>query len=1030
MVRSSGLGSSKDDSPGVASENFRRAESNMSSKAPEQPEDNMEKVAENEEAAGGFYTGSGKDSSGGKRKKSFIRRVGPMALVFTFLFGGIGGVSFLSQLMLPFSLAEQLRDTFDSISVSTRLRSDVIWSKQIAQESLIKNPIRRNLYQRFFGFGEGSFKIQPKQRSRLAAQGIYVDDDFGGTGRTALIFDDGSGKLKVVAASDTDAIAFKNLDPSSIDLSRLDLDPSISRMEIDVDSSVSFRTAYTEVPDFRNGFISGSRTWRGSVSAWFDAITVKFLQSNAITRNMFKDFQRRVQAEQDGNTRSASRKVVADSMDASAPKDYDVTARGHDYEVTEYQTDGEGNIKYDDNHNPIPKNYVETDTNTEVRINNKGATRAEVRAKLNELKSGKLGAASKASGIATAVTNVVCTVFDVIGAINLLIAAKEAVDVITVVAGYLEAVDKVKAGDGDDSPIHTLSDGLTNPSPTTVFENTDNGWDALSSDDGVELREVVAEGKENTSAMQSAGIVSLYGGGAIDYNDASVQNFNMGPRFSTILDTITQKLGTAISSFAACAIAKLAAAAVDMVVDIITIVACIASVGIGCIVEKLTEAGTTAATSVAIGLFASAAVNIIMPLAVKAFTRDLVSNLFGEDYGNALVSGANVYMGNNHLRGGGSLSSFSKYVAYKSEQDAVIAEKARYERETKSPFDITSQYTFVGSLFRNVATMYTAHSSVTGIFGSTLKMLSNSVVSILPSASAYDLATTVKSEDDPQYSNNCPFLAQIGAVGDAYCNPYMVTDVSTINMDPIDVVDYAADRGAFDDEGNIQKGSNLARYITYCARRGSSFGIADSNIASDFAIADVHTGSSTADTVVNGALSAVPVAGDILDMVNNGDQLKNTGWIIGQSCVASGNPLATGSEGTSIGISWSENMYYQRFVEDQRLMETLNPDYESPVTAFLKEYDEEHPMGDTYEEVLAYKTGLSVENIVAAVDYIDYWNYINEYDASTRYAFGAPVVEERHELQFDNENQVAEYVHIVLLNEISFADVRNRVAFV
>ncbi|MBQ2176123.1 MAG: hypothetical protein II453_14045, partial [Alphaproteobacteria bacterium] len=175
MARSSGLGYSKDGSPGVASENFRRAESNMSSKAPEQPEDNMEKVAENEEAAGGFYTGSGKDSGGGRRKKSFIRRVGPMALIFAFLFGGIGAVSFLSQLMLPFSLAEQLRDTFDSISVSTRLRSDVIWSKQMAQSSLIKNP----LHARFFGFGKTTFKIQSKQRSRLAAQGIYVDDDVG-----------------------------------------------------------------------------------------------------------------------------------------------------------------------------------------------------------------------------------------------------------------------------------------------------------------------------------------------------------------------------------------------------------------------------------------------------------------------------------------------------------------------------------------------------------------------------------------------------------------------------------------------------------------------------------------------------------------------------------------------------------------------------------------------------------------------------------------------------------------------------------
>jgi hypothetical protein len=111
-------------------------------------------------------------------------------------------------------------------------------------------------------------------------------------------------------------------------------------------------------------------------------------------------------------------------------------------------------------------------------------------------------------------------------------------------------------------------------------------------------------------------------------------------------------------------------------------------------------------------------------------------------------------------------------------------------------------------------------------------------------------------------------------------------------------------------------------------------------------------------------------------------------------------------------------------------MESINPGYESPITAFLREYDEEHPIDNTYEGILAYKTGLPKEKIVAMIDLIDYWNYLEDYDASTRYAFGAPVMEEKRDLIFDNENQVAETIHIILLNEISFADIRNRVALV
>ena len=57
---------------------------------------------------------------------------------------------------------------------------------------------------------------------------------------------------------------------------------------------------------------------------------------------------------------------------------------------------------------------------------------------------------------------------------------------------------------------------------------------------------------------------------------------------------------------------------------------------------------------------------------------------------------------------------------------------------------------------------------------------------------------------------------------------------------------------------------------------------------------------------------------------------------------------------------------------------------------------------------------------------IEYYNFVANYDSAARYAFGVPVVEEPHEVLFDNDNVVAENTYIILLNEISFADVRNR----
>lgn len=943
------------------------------------------------------YTGKGKTKGDKNRKgkgKGFFKKKGAVGFLIA-LFVGVGGVMVGSQSMMPFSLLAQFQETFDSIKVSNEVRSKTMWTKQLNSDE-IKDPIK----QKYFGFGGNKFKISSRQKSKLKKQGIYIDDDFGGTGRKAMLFDDGSGKLKVIAAGDGDITKFKGVDTSKVDLSGLDSKVDLSHMEIDTENMVTFKTAFEDVPDFRNGYIKSSRTWRGSVGAWFDSITVRFLQSNKLTRNLFKKYQERVTSEEAGNTRSAAKKQVTDIMETQGTTDSELSAttKRHDGDL-EDEVDSEGNAT--GNKKVVEGTEVEVEETNKIKT--KGATKQEIKQKMNDIKNSKLG---KASGYASAVVNVICTVFDVIGAINLLIAAQESIQIIKVVTSYFEAIDKVKAGDGEESPIHVLSEGLTTPKATTIFENETDDVETLKNNEDVDVKEVVAEGKENTTAMQSEGISALYNGSAASPNDASIQNFNIGSRFSTILGA----LGNSAASFTACAMAKAAAAVAGVVTDIIAIVGCAVSFGIGCVVNALGEAAVSAGASIAIGLAATLAINIITPLAVKAFTRDLITDLAGEDLGNALVSGANMYMGNNHLQGGGSLASYNKYVAYAQQQKAVIAEEARYERETRSPFDATSQYTFMGNLLKQVATIYTIKSPIFGGLGTMSTMVSNSVVALLPSASAYDISKTVKPADDEEFSKNCPYLSSIGAVGDAFCNPYMITDMSTIGNDPFDVVDSV--KGNLDDNGNIKKGSNLANYVSYCSQRSSAFGVADSNIAGNFSSLDVDTGNSTANTVTNGVIGAIPVVGDVVDIVNNTNQLHNSGWITGQSCVASDEELQAGGE--LLGVSWSENKDYQRFVEDQRYLESVDPDYESVVTAYLDEYYEEHPLDNSYEGVLARKTGMTKDEVVAYLEIIEEWDAIAKYDPSTRYWMGEKKLEEKKLILENNNVAFKEQLYIVL----------------
>ena len=67
---------------------------------------------------------------------------------------------------------------------------------------------------------------------------------------------------------------------------------------------------------------------------------------------------------------------------------------------------------------------------------------------------------------------------------------------------------------------------------------------------------------------------------------------------------------------------------------------------------------------------------------------------------------------------------------------------------------------------------------------------------------------------------------------------------------------------------------------------------------------------------------------------------------------------------------------YQRFIEDQRLLENMGLIEKSSVTAFLEDYYEKHPLDNSFEGILARKTGLTKENVITTIDTINYLTFI------------------------------------------------------
>ncbi len=969
-------------------------------------------VRDKETKVGGLYSGSGKTSGGvggksGKSKKKtkgWFKKGGPIGLVIG-LIVSVGGIVGGAQLLQPFSLVAQFQETFNSMHVSASKRSNALIRYQM-DNKLVKDPIKSKI------FTEDTFKISKNQASKLSVYGIEYDDDFDGNGTRVLKYDDGSGEIKIIAADDAAASRL-----SSMDLSRFDTDNIKYNTE-----AVSFRNFYESDTSFFRSYNNGSMTWRGTIANWFGTTTMNFLKGNNLTRNLFKNFDQDV-AESDKSPREVATDLIA--------KQAGDTIEEGGVRVATTEEDEEGNpvrvADEDGNYRSVAESGKSTTSRSRIQSD------SEVKAKLEEI--GNKYSGGSVTGTAQKIVNSACIGLNFLGGVSLLVSASEALQIINLTTSFFEAIDKVKAGDGDNSPIHTLVESLNEKKVNTNVDlAVKSGASISTSDMGANVTEngvSALEPKYTTTdktAMESSGITSLYSGKRVNPDDPSVKSFN----FTSSIKRVLGGIGTSMAAFRTCSFAKLAANFAGAVQSGVEIAACIAGLlgapftlggtaAAGCS-GLIADAVVGAAFSVGISLLIAGIISTITPVVAKMLTRDLITNLGGEDLGNALTSGGNMYLGNTHRANGGSLATESEYVKYALAHQQVIAEDARQERLVRDPFDATSKYTFLGTLLTQMMAFSPAN-SLTSFISSTSSVMSSAVVAALPTASAYNVADDLVPMQE--YENTCPYLASIGAVGDAYCNPYSMTDLSTIQSDPSEVTnildDNFLDTTTSDGNVKIDGDSDLAKYILFCDNRSSAFGIADQNIVNQVSDwGQVDTGSSTFNNVINSAIGSVPVVGDFIDVVGNAEALANAGYVGGESCVA-GNTVSDAQ-----APNWDKAKYYQRFIEDQSLMEGMGIIEKSAVTAFLDDYYEKNPLDNSYEGILARYSGLDKDTVVALLDIVDYGNYIASYNPNERYAFGEPAVEVEKELKFDNENTVADNLLVILFNPISYADVRNR----
>lgn len=874
-----------------------------------------------------------KDIKSGKigKGKGKLKKAGPLMAILALCLG-FGGASFFGQMSMPFSLISQFQENFDSISVSQNMRSKKFLKWQSAKES---NKVKDCIKAHYFKADE--FKVSNRQKQKLAKSGITFEEEGGITVMKHMRAD---GEVQTIVA-----------DPSQAGEGR-----------------IYFDDAFENDADFRTSYTNGARTWRGAVGAWFDSSMNSLLKKLGVQRGVWREFKSGKKQEEG---MADMKKTISGDSDADS-----AGGKAGSSEATRTET-GET----DANGNPVYKEEVSSGTKEDVSL-----SRTDVETDSNGKITSTEGVKTKLKGIADSVgkikgftsiaTGIYCGIQDFVGAVYGIVAVYQGMQIIGVASNVFEGIQKAQIGDGASSPIHELSTSLT--------QRTESTYEEVKSVKDTGNDNYVADKTDSTtrsrSAMEANAIGAIYGGTTVDNNDPSVKSFNINTSLKNMytgLASVLNGFSVSASAFRNCTVAKMGAAAAGALIDTGVLVACIFTAGIGCLVDFFVEEASSAAFSAAFSIAIGVAVSFLVPYVAKILTRKIATEVLGEDLGNALVSGANMYMGKNHQYSGGAVANKSGLIAYLQEKDRVVAENARYERETRSPFDVTSKYTFLGSLANQMIPFASSATSLTGAINGMSTVIGGAVSSLSPKTSAVSAAIEAQAASD-NTEKYCPDMADIGGIADAFCNPYVITDTSTMNIQPAEVVNSINDDNLeADNEGNpvVKEDSKLAKYIIYCGQRSSPWGVADQNIAGE-----VDKAGNAGGTVGSSIIGAIPIVGDGFDIASNKQKYENMGWISGESCVVGNN---NGNNSFDESIGWEEAKTYQRFIEDQRLAEAEGIIEESAVTKFVSSYYEKHPLDNSFEGLLARYSGYTKDTVENVIAVLELSNWLANYDPSS-----------------------------------------------
>lgn len=732
---------------------------------------------------------------------------------------------------------------------------------------------------------------------------------------------------------------------------------------------------YRNDVDFRNKMNRGGRSFLGRIAAHIDLTLANFLNSHSLTKNLFEGWINKVY-DAEGQTTRLHNVIEARKPDTTG----DVTAQ------KTLATD---------------EGAADADATKNVDIDPKADTES-LGGKYTEM----------ISNVASITTSAVCgtaAIASAVTAARLVIAYENSRGAFS---GFAEAVDKVKAGHGDESPINATAD--------MMIKRDENGLTMLQSE---QMKWAISGGtyKPNKNAEDVVNTSS----DAIFRGDGGLWS-ELG------------NISTSTKWIIGCAAANVATAAVSLVATIATL-------------------GTFSVGKLAL----AAGGGLIVTGAVTKLTEMLVNNAKSDfcldENGPSTMKGACVYLGAsnyngiNFQNGGGSLATVDKAKEFYKSYKVALADEAELIRETKSPFDISSSHTFLGSIVSQLSMLAIEMPNLSSMASALTGLASTALTSLLPSAAAAEEVSFFNNElrDD---CTNLDF-GSFKAIGDLNCEAWYITDQTLNKIEHDEIMAKLAEWGQFEMENGVLKldendneiinpDGDLAKYISYCDYRTSPFGHVDQNIMNAESQMIDSSGSKGLGKILKDLLSTIvnnfPLIGDIVQMTEATKQVETLGWSTGANCVArTGADEIVGESSDEVPWtmsvplkSWDEFMRYaQGYVADDRYMQTASEDYVSPVQTYVESVGLLMSEDVSFVEYLARYSGYTVEDMKIALNELEYWTYVAQYEPEGK----GPIVfddetEEVYDFELPGREIYENYEEQIAVSwqRVVYADLRNR----